>query len=99
MPYRLVTFDGGRRRIYDFEPMGEQGRQGWVYMWLMRIEDDQPLPGVPAIQTYDPAVHDGGSHYMSHPWRARSKRVRGGGREYSLTGAFGNPGCLLQRVI
>ena len=69
-------------------------------MRLVRIEDDPPVPGVPSIQNYDPAVHDGGSHYMSSPWRARSKKMRGGVREYSLIGAFGSPGCIpLQRVV
>jgi hypothetical protein len=80
--------DEVRRFTFTVE---ERSGGGWAKLRLVRIEDSQPLPGVPQVVTYDPAVHTPeGSHYMSHPWRARAS-----GSSYNLIGAFGNPGSLM----
>lgn len=92
MPHRLILTSGGSRRIFDFE-VERVERGGWAWLRLMRIEDDPPIANVPAVVTYDPAVHDGGSHYMSDLWRARG-RTQNGVRMYSLVGAFGSPGYI-----
>jgi hypothetical protein len=93
----ILNHDGGRRSIYDFV-LESEGRMGWAMLRLVRIEDDPSIEGVPAVVNYDPAVHDGGSHYMSHLWRARGIHLDGAMR-YSLVGAFGTPGYIqLERL-
>ena len=92
MPHRLIMRSDESERTYDFELEREE-RGGWAWLRLMRISDDPPYPGVPPVVTYDPAVHDGGSHYMSSLWRARG-RTQNGVRMYSLVGAFGSPGYI-----
>ena len=97
MPHRLVLTSDDGERTFDFEVEREE-RGGWAWLRLQRIEDNPPVPGVPAVVVYDPAVHDGGSHYMSHLWRARG-RTENGQRVYSLVSAFGSPGYMeLERV-
>jgi hypothetical protein len=95
MPYRLIMLSDGVRRIFDFE-VEREDRGGWAWLRLVRIEDDPPLPGVPAIVQYDPAIHDGGTHSMSNLWRARGRRqwLGTGVTRYSLVGAFGSPGYM-----
>jgi hypothetical protein len=90
--HRLVLQNDEGRRIFDFV-LESTGRMGWAWLRLVRIEDDPPIDGVPAIENYDPAVHDGGSHYMSHLWRARGIHLDGAMR-YRLVGAFGSPGYM-----
>lgn len=92
MPHRLILTSNDGRRIFDFE-VEQEGRGGWAWLRLMRIEDDPPLTVVPAVQHYDPAIHNGGSHYMSGLWRARG-RTQNGVRMYSLVGAFCDPGYI-----
>jgi hypothetical protein len=92
MPHRLTLSSSDGLRHFDFEIV-EEGRGGWAWLRLMRLEDDPPLPNIPAIVVYDPTVHDGGSHYMSNLWRARSKTLRSG-RVYSLVNPFGSSGYM-----
>ncbi len=78
----------------DFTFVVESDNQkGWALMRLIRIEDDRQLdPSIPRVEEYDPAVHDGKNHHMSHLWRARSRGQRNGPKSYALVGAFGEPG-------
>ena len=66
-------------------------RNGWAKMRLIRIEDrHQVQPDISRIETYDPAIHDGGSNYMSHLWVAQRKKYKHD-TYYTLVGAFGEP--------
>ena len=108
MPHLLIMTGtdhttGARFETFDyFEPIS-QSRGGWCWLQLVRSEAREQL-GTPNERThtevYDPAVHDGGSHYMSYPWRART-RLHRGRRMYTLYGAYGNPGSRtrLEEVI
>ena len=89
MPHRLTLTPANGQRIFDFEVEQETGG-GWAWLRLHRIEDNPPVEGIPAVEIYDPAVHDGGSHYMSRLWRARGRTVNKK-RYYSLVGAFELP--------
>ena len=97
MTHRLIMNSSRGRRIYDFV-VEREGQRGWAWLRLTRIEDDPPLPDRPAIQTYDPEIHNQESiyalHHMSHLWRARGCRrwLQTGRSRYSLVGAFGTPG-------
>jgi len=62
-------------------------------MRLIRIEDrTQRGPSIPRVVEYEPAIHDGASHYMSYLWRARLNGFRG----YTLIGPFGHPGSKIE---
>ncbi len=85
-----MTSNDNNTRRFTFA-VEEKVHGGWAKLRLVRIEDSQPYPGVPQIETYDPAIHTPDtSHHMSHPWRARAC-----GKSYNLYGAFGNPGLLM----
>ena len=84
-----MHIDGEYTREFTFV-LHSEGQKGWAYMRLIRIEDNMES-NQPQVTTYDPAVHDGGSHYMSHLWRARSFTWNGI-KGYTLVGPFGNPG-------
>lgn len=96
MPYRLILdHDDGSKCSFFFEEE-KTGPNGWGWLRLVRIEDTA-ADGEVSVTCYDPAVHDGGSHYMSHLWRARGRRnwLREGITSYSLVGAFGTPGHMM----
>lgn len=90
MPHRLTLNSTRGVSTFDFE-VEYEGRNGWTWLRLMRLEDNPPLVSSPAIQNYDPAIHNGGSHCMSRPWRARGINMDGV-RRYRLVNAFGTPG-------
>lgn len=100
MSYTLqLQFDGSDTRDFTFV-VESDNQKGWAWMRLIRIEDNRQVhPDVPQIQTYDPAIHDGGSHYMSHLWRARSSKQRNGPKMYALVGAFGDPGSYIPLTL
>jgi hypothetical protein len=83
--------DGGHIREFTFV-LDSEGQKGWAQMRLIRIEDNMELiPNQPLVTVYDPAIHDGGTHYMSHLWRARSYYVDGV-KVYTLISPFGDTG-------
>jgi hypothetical protein len=73
-----------RRFTFEVEQIGEKG---WCSLRLMRIDDSETSPGVPNPCLYDPAVHDGTSHYMGQLYRGRRS-----GDAVILYGMFGEPG-------
>ena len=96
--YYYVTFntndsDSIKRYIFEIE---ERGRNGWAKLRMCRIQTSNPSH----IEDYNPAIHDGGSHYMSLLYPARHfkhKYIREDGSQhiidsYTLYGPFGNPG-------
>jgi len=74
-PHRLVLQNGEGRRIFDFV-LESTGRMGWAWLRLVRIEDDPPIVGVPAVVNYDPAVHNVGSYSLTHKGWAWLRRFR-----------------------
>jgi hypothetical protein len=97
MTHRFVVNHDGARRDYDFV-VEREGRMGWVWLRLVRIEDDPPLPGTLGIENYDPAANYEEFHPMGHLWRARGIHLDGVMR-YSLVGAFGKPGYIQLEYI
>jgi len=65
----------------------QKGKNGWAKLRLIKITDIIP----PLTVHYDPAVHDGHNHYMSHLWTARTGLTENGAPTYILYGAFGSP--------
>ncbi len=97
MTHRYVANHNGTRYDYDFV-LESEGRMGWVMLRLVRIEVDPPLPDMPGVENYDPAVIYDEFHRMAHLWRARGIHLDGAMR-YSLVGAFGKPGYIqLERI-
>ena len=90
MPHRLTLNSDGKRSIYDFV-LESEGRNGWVKLRLIRVEDDPPIGNAPAEMHYDPEVHDGSIHYLGSLWSARGIHLDGVMR-YSLVGGFGRRG-------
>lgn len=89
MTHRLIiplNSDGGHR-IFDFV-LESEGRNGWVSLRLVRVEDDPPIVGAP----------DDSIHYLNSLWNARGIRLDGV-RRYSLVGAFGVRGYTMLEYI
>jgi hypothetical protein len=78
--------DDGNVRTFTFATE-KRINNGWAKLRLIAIADTVP----PHFEQYDPAIHDGRNHYMSHLWTARSSRMEDGTQTYTLHGAFGNP--------
>jgi hypothetical protein len=92
--FTFIAVDSESNTRYIFEEE-EKGRKGWAKLRLCRIQSSNP----PQIEDYDPEIHDGKSHYMSHLYNARHFKntyIRDDGSKYTkhfytLYGAFGNP--------
>lgn len=97
MPHRLVLTTERGQQIMDFE-LEREGRNGWAWLRVVRIEDDPPLPNRPAVQYYDPEIHNAHTVYAYHPmsqlWRARGRHQRDGALRYRLVGGWGTPGYV-----
>ena len=76
--------DGSIRTFTFIEHSVSQ--KGWAKLRLVRLEDSIQIPGLPLVTEYDPAVHDGASHYMSFLWPARS--IKRGGELFSVRGIW-----------
>jgi hypothetical protein len=83
--------DDGNVRTFTFA-VEQQSKNGWAKLRLIALADTIP----PHFEQYDPAIHDGRSHYMSYLWTARSGRTEDGDPTYILHGAFGNPGGRIE---
>ncbi len=81
-----LTSDDGNIRTFTFA-VEQKSKNGWAKLRLMALADTSPL----RFEQYDPAIHDGRCHYMSHLWTARSGHTEDGDPTYILHGAFGNP--------
>ena len=79
--------DDGNVRTFTFA-VEKRSNKGWAKLRLMTLADTSP----PHFEQYDPTIHDGQSHYMSHLWTARSSQTYDGTPTYTLHGAFGEPG-------
>jgi len=81
-----LTYYDSNVRTFTFA-VEQKSRNGWAKLRLIKITDTIP----PLTEHYDPAVHDGHSHYMSHLWTARTGLTEDGASTYILYGAFGEP--------
>lgn len=85
--YEFSLFsDDGNTRTFKF-CVESRSINGWAKLRLITLIDTVP----PSVVEYNPAVHDGGSHYMSHLWTARSIKTEDGVATYILRGVFGEP--------
>ncbi len=85
----MVSDTGSRTFLFDIHSIQQKG---WAYLQLVRLTDERD--GVQVALDYNPPVHDGTSHYMGSPWRARKTRVRGEDT-FTLIGAFGDAGSRI----
>lgn len=85
MPFHFSIETATNTRRFTFEIAGI-GAKGWAHLRLVRIDDSNPYPNIPSPCIYDPAVHDGGNHYMSQLYKARKT-----GDTYTLFSFFGDP--------
>lgn len=89
MPHRLtIPFnpDGGRR-TFDFA-LESEGRNGWVTLRIVRVEDDPPTP----------SAQDDSIHYLNSFWSARRIHLDGVMR-YRVVGALGLRGYTMLDYI
>ena len=91
----MNSHTGSTTFLFDIDSVQQKG---WAYLRLVRMIDEKD--GMQVALDYNPAIHDGTSHYMGSPWRARKTRVRGEDT-FTLIGAFGDAGSkiLLERVL
>jgi len=67
------TLDGIVRHGFKIT---ERNNSGWVMcrlVWIYRVYKD----GTDKLVEYDPATHDGTSHYMGAPYKARHNKKKG----------------------
>jgi hypothetical protein len=89
-----MTMTGETVTNYTFIEEGNATRNGWCSMRLVIIEHvsnpQDPAQRSSRFTRYDPAIHDNGSHYMSHLWKARRYwNVSFNEYRYSLKNPFG----------
>jgi hypothetical protein len=89
MTHRLIipTNSDGGRRMFDFV-LESEGRNGWVSLRLVRVEDDPPIVG----------AQEDSIHYLNSFWSARGIRLDGVTR-YRIVGAFGIRGYTMLDYI
>jgi len=61
--------------LFTFRITSLWGDKGWVWCQLTKIE--RRTNNTRSITVYDPEVHDGTSHYMGHPYKARYNKSSG----------------------
>ncbi len=85
MPHHLtIPLDSdGRNRRFEFA-LESEGRNGWVTLRVVRVEDDPPVEGM----LYDRSL------YLNSFWSARRIHLDGVTR-YRLVGAFGVRGYTM----
>ena len=85
MTHRLVIphNSDGSRRIFDFA-LESEGRNGWVTLRVVRVEDDPPIVG----------TQDNSIHCLNSFWSARRIHL-GGVWRYRVVGAFGIRGYTM----
>jgi len=77
MPHRLTVNSDGRSRRFEFA-LESEGRNGWVTLRVVHVEDDPPVEGVP----------EDNRCCLNSFWSARRIHLNGVMR-YRLVGAFG----------
>ena len=87
MPHRLTVNSDGRTRIFEFA-LDSEGRNGWVTLRVVRVEDDPPIEGEP----------DDNRCYLNSFWSARRIHLDGVMR-YRLVGAFGIRGYTMLEYV